>query len=144
MSEVKEQGETGSVEPGVERLSPRTYERVNRWLSLGANFGVLLGLILLIVEVRQTATLTHTSIEVGTNDALSAIEFSLATPHSIDAWVKSVREPHSMTDMDIRLVEAHLVAVMQQWETLFDMEKARLVKRARVTSHISNKGSMKI
>jgi len=113
-------------------------DQVNRWLSLGANFGVLRGLFILVFEVRQTATLTRTTIEIGAKDSLSAIEFSLATPHSIDAWVKSVRSPHTMTDRDIRIVEAHLVAVQQQWDMLFQMEDAGLVTRARITSHISN------
>ena len=113
-------------------------DQVNRWLSLAANFGVLLGLFILIFEVRQTASLTRTTIEIGANNSLSAIEFSLATPHSIDAWVTSVRAPHTMTDRDIRIVEAHLVAVMQQWDMLFEMENAGLVTRARITSHISN------
>ena len=28
-------------------------EKLNRWLALGANVGVLIGLILLVYEVRQ-------------------------------------------------------------------------------------------
>lgn len=113
-------------------------ERVNRWLTLGANIGVLLGLVILIFEVRQNAALTRTELEINANNLLSQIEFSLATPHSVDAWVKSVRAPSDMSDQDIRLVEVHLVAVMQQWDTMFDMEDVGLVNRARVKSHIRN------
>ena len=29
-------------------------DRLNRWLALGANFGVLIGLLLLVAEIRQT------------------------------------------------------------------------------------------
>ena len=29
-------------------------DRLNRWLTLGANFGVLIGLLLLVAEIRQT------------------------------------------------------------------------------------------
>lgn len=29
-------------------------EKVNKWLTLGANVGVLIGLLLLVPEIRQT------------------------------------------------------------------------------------------
>lgn len=128
-----DQGAPPPSEPEGRRL-----DRLNRWLTLAANLGVLLGLIVLIVEVRQSAALARTELEINANNALSLTEYNLATPHNSAAWVKSVRAPWDMTDEEIRLVEAHLVAVMQQWDTLFDMEAIGLVSRARVRSHISN------
>lgn len=114
------------------------FDRVNKWVTLGANIGVLLGLIILIIEVRQNASLSRAALEVDANNALSAIEFSLAMPHSTAAWVKSVRAPEAMTDEEIRLVEAHLVAVMQQWNIIFQLEDVGLANRTRVEKHIRN------
>ncbi len=37
--------------------------RLNRWLTLGANLGVLVGLILLIVEIEQNSDLVRAEIE---------------------------------------------------------------------------------
>ncbi len=31
------------------------FDKFNKWLTLGANIGVVLGLIILIIEVRQTS-----------------------------------------------------------------------------------------
>jgi hypothetical protein len=42
----------------------RGNDRFGRWLTLGANVGVVLGLVLLIVEVRQNASLTRTAMEL--------------------------------------------------------------------------------
>ena len=39
-------------------------DRLNRWLSLGANFGVLVGLILLVYEVRQNSDLMRAQISM--------------------------------------------------------------------------------
>ena len=39
-------------------------KRLNRWLSLGANFGVLVGLILLVYEVRQNSDLMRAQISM--------------------------------------------------------------------------------
>jgi len=34
-----------------------TADNVNRWLTLGANIGVLIGIMLLLMELNQNATL---------------------------------------------------------------------------------------
>lgn len=39
-------------------------DKLNRWLALGANFGVLIGLILLVYEVRQNSALMRAQISM--------------------------------------------------------------------------------
>jgi len=39
-------------------------EKLNRWLALGANVGVLIGLILLVYEVRQNSELMQAQISM--------------------------------------------------------------------------------
>jgi len=39
-------------------------EKLNRWLALGANVGVLIGLILLVYEVRQNSALMQAQISM--------------------------------------------------------------------------------
>ena len=113
-------------------------DRINRWLTLGANIGVVLGLVILIVEVRQNATLTRAAMEAEKNDRLAAIELSLSSPASAAAWTKSIRAPQEMSDAEIRMVESHLVAIMLQWDNMFQMESVGLASRARVRQHIQN------
>lgn len=113
-------------------------DRLNRWLTLGANLGVVLGLVILIVEVRQNADLTRAQMESGKNDLLAQIELSLATTDAGAAWIKSIRSPEDMTDLDIRMVESHLVALMLQWDHMFNMEEIGLVSRTEARQHILN------
>ena len=40
-------------------------DRLNQWLSLGANFGVIIGLALLIVELNQTNRISEYSAEIA-------------------------------------------------------------------------------
>jgi hypothetical protein len=115
----------------------RGNDRFGRWLTLGANVGVVLGLVLLAVEVRQNASLTRTAMELQKNDALAQIELSF-TPETAAAWVKSIRTPEDMTDVEIRLVEARLVAVMLQWDHMFQMQRSGLVSAAHARQHILN------
>ncbi|NOX81664.1 MAG: cupin domain-containing protein [Alphaproteobacteria bacterium] len=114
------------------------FDRINRWLTLGANIGVVLGLIILIVEVRQNASLTRAAMEADKNAMLANIELSMAAPATAEAWAKSVRRPEKLTDAEIRILEAHLVAVMLQWDQLFQMQSIGLVSKERVEHHIHN------
>lgn len=114
------------------------FDKINKWLTLGANIGVVLGLIILIIEVRQNASLTRATLESAKNDQLANIELSLASPAVAAAWTKSIRAPHTMTDDEIRLVEGFLAAVMLQWDNMFQIEAIGLSSRARTVSHIEN------
>ena len=45
-------------------------DRLNRWLTLGANLGVLFGLALLLVELKQSNTIAISQIEQTRSDSL--------------------------------------------------------------------------
>ena len=44
-------------------------DRLNRWLTLGANVGVLCGLILLVFEINQNSELTRVQIEQSRSES---------------------------------------------------------------------------
>ena len=54
---------------GVSTESLLDTDRLNRWLTLGANFGVLCGLILLVVEINQNSELTRVQIEQSRSES---------------------------------------------------------------------------
>ena len=126
---------TGETEPE----SPvQPADRLNRWLTLAANIGVLLGLFVLIIEVRQNAQLTRAVLETEKNDQLALIELSLSTPAVAEAWTKAIRAPETLTDAEVRMVESHMVAALLQWDNMFQLEAAGLASRSRVQYHIRN------
>ena len=47
-------------------------DRLNRWLTLGANLGVLVGFILLIVEIEQNSDLVRAEIEQSRSESYVA------------------------------------------------------------------------
>jgi hypothetical protein len=94
--------------------------------------------MILIVEVRQNATLTSTAMEQQKNDLLANIELSLAKREMAEVWVKSIRTPESLSDTEIRMIEGHLVSIMLQWDQRFQMERSGLVSREHARQHILN------
>ncbi len=76
-------------------MSEKVQGRLQSWLTVLANIGVVLGLVVLIFEVRQNAALTRLSIETGKNDLLANIEFNLSEPVQMQAWIKLYRAPET-------------------------------------------------
>ena len=113
-------------------------ERLNQWLALGANLGVLLGLIILIVEVRQNAALTRAAMEQQKNDFLAEIELYIAKPDISGVWIKSIRHPEDLTEPEMRTLDGILVALMLQWDHRFQMEAAGLASREEARQHVLN------
>jgi hypothetical protein len=46
-----------------------TAEKLNRWLTLGANLGVVVGLVLLIIEIRQNTAMMEAQMMQSRTDA---------------------------------------------------------------------------
>ena len=113
-------------------------ERLNQWLALAANLGVLLGLIVLIIEVRQNAALTRATMDQQKNDFLAQIEFNIARPEMSAIWVKAIRTPEALSDTENQAVGSVLVAIMLQWDQMFMMRDAGLISDERVRQHIAN------
>ncbi|MFN7164369.1 MAG: hypothetical protein ACK4P2_06065 [Hyphomonas sp.] len=116
----------------------RILDRWGRWLTLGANVGVVLGLIILIVEVRQNAAMTRAAMEQEKNNFLAEIELNLARPEIASVWMKSIRNPEDLTDAELKTLDGLLVAVMLQWEHRFQMEAAGLISREDARQHLLN------
>ena len=135
-------GETGTTADSSAVAKARPAEskldRWGRWLTPGADTGGVLGLIIVIVEARQNATLTRTAMEQQKNTLLADIELSLAKREMAEVWVKSIRTPEDLTDAEARMVESHLVALMLQWDYMFQMESAGLISRAHARQHTLN------
>ena len=127
------------VEPEIVAAPARSRtESLNQWLALGANIGVLLGLIILIVEVRQNAALSRAAMELQKNNVLAEIEFNIARPEISEVWIKSIRHPEDLTDSEIRTMDGILAALMLQWEHRFQMETAGLARREDARQHVVN------
>lgn len=114
------------------------FDRISKVLTLGANIGVVLGLALLIMEIRQNAALTRSTLESQKNSFLAQIETSMTSPENLEAWVKSIRHPETMTDKDIKIMDAYLLSVMLQWDQVLHMVKNGLLSREDAKYHIKN------
>lgn len=129
------------TEPTEDQKAPPqrwTSERLNRWLTLAANLGVLLGLIVLIVEVRQNAALSRISLEAERAATQARYEQHVANPDIAEVWMKAVYTPEELTPSELRTFDGVMVAGVMTWDHLMTMRDGGLVDDRRIREHVEN------
>jgi hypothetical protein len=93
-------------------------DRLNRWLTLGANLGVLVGILLLIVELNQN----RESIRAQTrNDlaqgAMSVISLAIENPHIADALIRS-NNGEDITPTEAFMLDSRAEVIFRYFENV--------------------------
>jgi hypothetical protein len=137
MSEI-EIAITGDNAPERQVTGPSRLDRVNRWLTLAANLGVMFGLIVLIFEVQQSANLARVALETERSDAAMVIELRMTDPAVAAVWEKSIYAPSDLTTSELRIMDGILASYMMNYDRLLLMMDGKLVDRARLKQNIEN------
>ena len=85
-------------------------EKLNRWLTLLANFGVVIGLALLIYELRESQNLAETEAAVRRLDQIQAAEVEMATSEFLASIRVKARSDGIESLTPVELYK------LQQWE----------------------------
>jgi hypothetical protein len=93
-------------------------DKVNRWLTLGANIGVLIGIILLVVELNQNRDMIRAQTRNDISQQLSTRLQSLATNDQLASAVRRGRDGDELTVDEEFQVYLYLVANLRDWENI--------------------------
>jgi hypothetical protein len=85
-------------------------EILNRWLTLAANFGVLIGLILLVYEVRQNADLMRAQINQSRTDTALFQQYSMSDTDYIAPILAKVGRGEQLSDEEMLRYDARMRA----------------------------------
>ena len=82
------------------------------WLTLGANVGILIGLALVIFEIRQNTDLLR--LQFINDDLLASAqsESPMLGEDPAEVLMKAMYTPEDLTYADFRIVDAYLVSKM--------------------------------
>jgi len=72
-------------------------ENVNRWISIGANMSVLIGLILVAVEINQSNTTARAEMAASHRDRWVEMDISWQDAEFARTWAKSLTDPDQLT-----------------------------------------------
>ncbi len=103
-------------------------DRLNRWLTLGANLGVLVGIIILAVEIRQNSSLARLQFSDDRRATWQQGELVVFGDSIAEVWEKSVLNPESLSLAETRILDAYLAFQLTNSTRVFELEKAGLLE----------------
>ncbi len=100
------------------------FKRLNDWLRIVADLGILVGIVLVLVQLNQNEDLMRSQIMNQYFDSYSAYEASFAGENLPDIWEKSLVDPENLTLSEMRALEAVTFAPLVRWINLYRQNKA--------------------
>ena len=83
-------------------------ENMSKWLTLGANIGILIGLVLVVIQIRQNSDLLRLQFISDEFMTETSSENLLIGDSPADAIMKAMYSPEDMTYADFRVNDAYL------------------------------------
>lgn len=93
-------------------------DKVNRWLTLGANIGVLIGIALLIVELNQNRDMIRAQTRNDISQQLSNRLLLVANNNQLASVKRRAQEGEDLTSDEEHQYFHYLVANMRDWENI--------------------------
>ena len=85
-------------------------EKLNAWLSLAANVGVVIGLMLLIVEIGQNTEMMRAQINQSRTDTALSEQQAVYTTDHVPAMLAKMRRGEQLSDEDLIRYERYFRA----------------------------------
>ena len=93
-------------------------DKVNRWLTLGANIGVLIGIILLVVELNQNRDMIRAQTRNDISQQVSNRLLSVGTNSQMASVMRRATGGEELTADEEYQAYLYLVANMRDWENI--------------------------
>ena len=84
------------------------YSKLNNWLQVSANIGIVLGLVLVGVQLKQNSDLTKIQLLYEESQRAVDLELQVVGERGAEAWARSITDPENLTLEEIRIMEALL------------------------------------
>lgn len=97
--------------------------KINRWLTLAANIGVIAGLILVAIQINQNTQITKTQIANDYYLADMALELAMMGENPAHAWKKAVYAPGELTVEDAVILDRYFNYGLVQIHRLQEMDE---------------------
>jgi hypothetical protein len=103
-------------------------DRLNRWLQLTASFGLLVGIVLVIVQIQQASDLARAQLRSDIEFADQQQELSMLGENPAEAWAKSILAPSSLTPAEVKIMDAWLYSHLSFWRRMETLEEEGILE----------------
>ena len=91
---------------------------VNRWLTLLANIGVMLGLVLVAYQIRQDVELTKVQLFSDATSSRKEWNQAMLGSDPMIVVMKSIENPSDLTLAELHVMDAYLVGAVNELRRL--------------------------
>ena len=98
-------------------------DKLGRWLTLAANFGVIAGLILVAIQINQNTEITKAQIANDYYLADMALELAMMGENPAESFNKAVYAPDEITREDAAVLDRYFNYGMVQIHRLQKMDE---------------------
>jgi hypothetical protein len=81
--------------------------KVNRWLTLSANVGIIAGLILVAIQINQNTQITKAQIANDYYLADMDLELAMMGDDPARSWTKAVYTPDELNNEDAAVIDRY-------------------------------------
>jgi len=88
--------------------------KTNSWLQTAANLGIVVGLLLVGIQLKQNADLLKIQLLYEESDRAMQLEALLVGEDGAKVWAKSIEDPENLSLAEQRIMEALLWSYTEQ------------------------------
>jgi len=97
------------------------------WLQIVANVGLIAGLILVGLQLKQNSDLLKTQLLYEESGRFISSEQAMYGEEPARVWAKSIETPRDLTLEEIRIVDAYLYNTVEHWRATRMLAKEGLL-----------------
>ncbi len=101
--------------------------KIGYWLQVGANIGILGGLVLVGMQINQNTEMVRLQMLNEESLRVTSGEYVLVGESGAAAWAKALHDPLNLTFEEQRIVEALIWPAMENWEHLYHLHRQGLL-----------------
>lgn len=111
-------------------------KKVNRWLTLGANIGVLVGIIILAIEIQQNSDHLALQLEFQATQKIFENNRDLQNPGRALIFGKAITQPEELTFEEGLVATSIVINLLNEWEDRYFIHQAGLIGQIDWKRHI--------
>jgi len=97
-------------------MSPK---RLNRWLTLSANVGVIVGIVFLALEIRQSNLIAIATAEISIRDGYSALNESIyGNAEFAEILFKARDADAQFSGVQVEMIDSYIARQMNTWNAI--------------------------
>ncbi len=111
-------------------------DRLNKWLTFGANIAVLIGILFLAIEIRQNSEHLALQLEFQAAQKIFENNRDLQDPNKALIFSKALTQPAELTLDEGWVASSIVLNMMNEWEDRFFIYESGLISDSEWKRHI--------